>query len=116
MKIYSVKTSDIKEEKLDNICLSIDSEKRCRIEKFINKKDKIRSLIGEILIRTIIAKGLGIKNRQIAFAKNQYGKPYLKEHPEFDFNMSHSGDFVVCAIDDKFSIKDQSFVSESIGI
>ncbi len=101
MEIYTVKTLDISKEKLDKLCLLIDSGKRYRIEKFINKKDKIRALIGEILIRTLVAEKLNISNNHIIFKKNQYGKPYLKEHPEFSFNISHSGDFVVCAIDDK---------------
>ncbi len=101
MEIYAIKILDINKEKLYKLCLSIDSEKRCKIEKFINKKDKIRTLIGEILIRTIIIEELGIKNRYIKFQKNHFGKPYLKECSKFNFNISHSGDFVVCAIDDK---------------
>ncbi|MCB2354682.1 4'-phosphopantetheinyl transferase family protein [Clostridium estertheticum] len=100
MEIYAVKISDVSEEKLDNIYLLIDSEKRCKLEKFINKKDKVRTLIGEILIRTIIFEVLSIRNKYITFDKNQYGKPYLKGQPKFNFNISHSGDFVVCAIDD----------------
>lgn len=101
MDIYRVKISNINEEKLEQICLSIHLEKRCKIEKFINKKDKIRTLIGEILIRTIICEKLNIRNRNIIFVKNKYGKPYLKDYPNFEFNISHSADFVVCAIDDK---------------
>ncbi|MCB2298660.1 4'-phosphopantetheinyl transferase family protein [Clostridium tagluense] len=101
MKIYAVKTLDIIEKNLEKMCLLIDLEKRCKIEKFINKKDKVRTLIGEILIRTIICEELSVRNKHITFEKNEYGKPYMKEHPEFNFNTSHSGDFVVCAIDDK---------------
>ncbi|SFB07915.1 4'-phosphopantetheinyl transferase family protein [Clostridium frigidicarnis] len=99
MKIYAVRILDISEEKLNKLCLLIDLEKKCKIEKFINKKDKVRALIGEILIRVIIVQELGIKN--ITFEKNKYGKPYLKEYPKFNFNISHSGEFVVGAIDDK---------------
>jgi 4'-phosphopantetheinyl transferase len=51
------------------------------------------------LIRTIITEDLGIRNDNISFGKNPYGKPYLKDYPNFNFNISHSGDFVVCAID-----------------
>lgn len=101
MKIYAIKILDISKEKLDKLCLLIDSEKKYKIEKFINRKDKVRALIGEILIRTIIVQELGIRNKNIAFEKNKYGKPYLKEYQQFNFNLSHSGDFVVCAIDDK---------------
>ncbi|MEG0308500.1 MAG: 4'-phosphopantetheinyl transferase superfamily protein [Clostridium sp.] len=101
MEIYAVKISDISQEELDNLSLLTHLEKRCKIEKFINKKDKVRTLIGEILIKTIIFQQLRIRNIHITFEKNQYGKPYLKGYPKFNFNISHSGDFVVCAIDDK---------------
>lgn len=101
MEIYAVKISDISEEKLNELCLLIDSEKKCKIEKFVNKKDKIRTVVGEVLIRTIIVENLKISNKYIRFNKNQYGKPYLKEYPNFNFNISHSGDYVLCAIDDK---------------
>ncbi|MBS4536683.1 4'-phosphopantetheinyl transferase superfamily protein [Clostridium sp. D2Q-14] len=99
MKIYAVKIVDINEDKLLYLCSSIDLEKNKRIVKFIDKKDKIRTLIGDILVRIIIANELNINNECIIFDKNQYGKPYLKNYPKFHFNISHSGDFVVCAID-----------------
>jgi len=101
MKIYVTKTSDINNERLDDLGLFISLEKKSKIKRFSNKKDKIRALIGELLIRTVIAEKLGIKNKNIIFNKNQYGKPYLKDYENFNFNISHSGDFVVCAIDDK---------------
>jgi 4'-phosphopantetheinyl transferase len=34
---------------------------------------------------------------------NKFGKPFLKNNPVF-FNISHSGDFVICAINDKSEI------------
>lgn len=30
--------------------------------------------------------------------KNEYGKPYLKNHDDVKFNISHSGEFVICAV------------------
>lgn len=99
MKIYAVRILNIGKERLTRLCSLIDLDKKCKIEKMINEKDVIRTLIGEILIRTIIAEELGIKN--IKFHKNQYGKPYLIDHPKFNFNISHSGNFVTCVVDDK---------------
>jgi 4'-phosphopantetheinyl transferase len=101
MEIYSVRILDIDEDKIDKLSSLIDLEKKCRIKKFINKKDKVRTLIGEILIRTMIVEELGIENENIMFEKNKYGKPYLKGQEKYNFNISHSGSFVVCAIDDK---------------
>ncbi len=101
MKIYAVNILGISEEILNKMCLLLDSEKKCKIEKIKNINDKVRTLIGDILIRTIIAKEFNISNKKLKIEKNQYGKPYLKEYQEFNFNISHSGDFVVCAIDNK---------------
>lgn len=101
MKIYAVKVSDIKEDKLNELCLLVDEEKKNKIKKFINKKDKIRSLIAEILIRTIIIENLKINNKYIKFNKKKHGKPYLENYSNFNFNISHSGEYVLCGIDDK---------------
>lgn len=101
MKIYCIKISDISHDELERLSLSISKEKKSKIDKFINKKDKIRTLIGEFLIRTMINKELGIRSRYIEFEKNRYGKPYLKKYPKFNFNISHSGDFVLCATDNR---------------
>ncbi|MBO1685685.1 MULTISPECIES: 4'-phosphopantetheinyl transferase family protein [Clostridium] len=101
METYAIKILDINDEQLNELSLIIDLEKRIKIKKFINKKDKIRTIIGEILIRTIIIKELSIGNERIKFRKNLYDKPYLKDHTEFNFNISHSGDYVVCVIDSK---------------
>lgn len=100
MKIYSVKISDISKEKLNELCLLIDYNKRYKIEKYVNKKDKIMAVIGEILIRTIIVENLKISNKYIRFNKNQYGKPFLEGYPNFCFNISHSGAYVLCGVDD----------------
>lgn len=102
MEIYMVKILDISEKNLNFICSLIDAQKRQVIEKFINKKDKVRSLVGEVLVRTIITQKLNISNDNIILRKNQYGKPYLTGYPDFKFNISHSGNLVVCAIDNKF--------------
>ncbi|HAG44644.1 MAG TPA: 4-phosphopantetheinyl transferase, partial [Clostridium sp.] len=67
MKIYVVKILDISESELNKLTRYIDAEKKYKINKFINKKDKIRSLISEILIRNIIFENLKINNRDIIF-------------------------------------------------
>lgn len=99
MKLYFVKIEDISEEDFKNIMDKINSDKREKIHKFIFIKDKIRALVSEILLRTIFIKDFGLSDKNIEISRNEYGKPYLQEYEEFNFNISHSGDFVVCAID-----------------
>ncbi|EPC8410311.1 MULTISPECIES: 4'-phosphopantetheinyl transferase family protein [Bacillus] len=100
MKIYAVKITDIDEEKIERLSLLVTSDKRNKIKNFVNKKDKIRSLIGELLVIFAIGEELNIERKNITFEKNKYGKPYIKEYSNFNFNISHSGDFIVCATDD----------------
>lgn len=101
MELYAVEICDISEEVLNKLCLLIDSNKKNKIQKFIFKKDKIRTVTGDILVKTIIADKLDINIKHIEFDRNQYDKPYIKNQPQIDFNISHSGEYVVCAIDNR---------------
>ncbi|MCC5468315.1 4'-phosphopantetheinyl transferase superfamily protein [Pelosinus sp. Bkl1] len=39
-----------------------------------------------------------MKKKDIVIKKNKYGKPFLQYYPEFQFNISHSEELIVCAI------------------
>jgi len=72
-----------------------------RIERFIHQDDKIRALIADVLIRTMVYRVKGIKKDKLEFQENAYGKPALLNHSDIHFNISHSVDWVVCALDNK---------------
>lgn len=40
----------------------------------------------------------GITNEDVCIARNQYGKPCLVHQPEIHYNVSHSGEWVVCVV------------------
>lgn len=101
MEIYAVKVIDINDEWIENLCCLFDFDKKNKIRRIINKKDKIRTLVGEILIRTIIIEKIKIGNKFIKFNKNQFGKTYLKDYPNLNFNISHSGEYALSVIDNK---------------
>lgn len=101
MEIYIVKILDMSTNEIDNLARFITEEKRNKITRFKYKKNKISSLISDILIRNIISDKLNIKNNEIQIKKTNYGKPYLENELSFHFNISHSGDYVACAIDNK---------------
>ncbi|MBC2582622.1 4'-phosphopantetheinyl transferase superfamily protein [Clostridium sp. DJ247] len=101
MKIYALKCIEISNHLFNVLIKFISQDKRNKIYRFMNNNDKYRALISEILIRTIIHEELNMPNDKICIIKNEYGKPYLKSFKNFHFNISHSGDWVVCADDDK---------------
>ncbi len=74
---------------------------RDRINRYIRWEDAQRGLIGKILIRSLISNRYGLKNEDIYFSVNEFGKPSFKNKGsrDFHFNISHSGEWVACAID-----------------
>jgi len=77
----------------------VHPEKQERIRRFYRWEDSLRSLFADLLSRRLIIDKLGIKNRDISFSTNEFGKPFLKDFPGFHFNLSHSGRWVVCSVD-----------------
>ncbi|MEB9613531.1 4'-phosphopantetheinyl transferase superfamily protein [Bacillus cereus] len=94
--VYAVKLDkNINKEKLYTLLASVSDEKRERISRFYKSEDALRTLLGDILARYIICKKLTIKNHEIKFRINKYGKPFIINFDHTHFNISHSGDWIV---------------------
>lgn len=70
-----------------------------KTEKFKFWEDRQRSLIGELMVRKFYEEKLGLAHFE--FELNEQDKPFLKDHKEEHFNISHSGAFVVVAFSDQ---------------
>ena len=100
VEIYIVKINEgINASLINQVMSCLSSERRKRILKFRNIEDSRRSIISELLVRSLAMNKLKLNNAEITFGENAYKKPYLKSATSFEFNVSHSGDWVVCAID-----------------
>jgi 4'-phosphopantetheinyl transferase len=73
--------------------------KKERLLRFYRMEDKLRGLFGDLLIRDGIMQKTGLNNKDISFTTNDYGKPFLKDRDDVQFNISHSGTWVVGVID-----------------
>ncbi len=69
-----------------------------KLEKITNPVNRYRSAMGEILARYAIKLDTGINAGELAVEYGPNGKPFLKSHPEIHYNISHSGEYVVCAV------------------
>ncbi|NLP14240.1 MAG: 4'-phosphopantetheinyl transferase superfamily protein [Clostridium sp.] len=76
----------------------LPDDKVLKIKKFRRYEDSLRALTAQILIRTIACSKLNKDKRLIKFAAGPNGKPYIDNEDNFHFNISHSGDWVVCAV------------------
>lgn len=88
--------NEIDRHVLNFLSSNVSKEKQQAFVRYVNVKDAYRSLLGELLIRKYLIQVLNIPNENILFRKNEYGKPFV----DFDihFNISHSDEWVVCAI------------------
>jgi 4'-phosphopantetheinyl transferase len=80
---------------------NVSNEKQERIKKLVKTDDVQRVLLADILVRSVLANELKVSSKTIEFKTNKYGKPQLLENCFLHFNVSHSGDWVVCAVDNE---------------
>ena len=67
---------------------------------FRNRDDAYRSLFAEFLARYVAIQHLKVTSNDLMMLCSSHGKPYFLGFENFHFNLSHSGEFVVCAISD----------------
>ena len=58
------------------------------------------SEMGGRLLEYAVSRLYRIGIPELSRSKGEHGKPYFHTHPEIHFNISHSGDLVMCAVSD----------------
>ena len=100
MKWYKYDIRDLTDAEYNKWYSLMSTDKQQRVDRFRFVDDKKRTVAGEMLARKAIAEWCGIAPESITFGIKEHGKPYVKDLA-VEFNISHSGDMVVCAVDDK---------------
>jgi 4'-phosphopantetheinyl transferase len=100
VKIYVTKVL----EKYDEGLLSLlDSDRRGRVGEIKNERERLRSITAGLLLHyAFVHSGKSEDDwNKIAIKKGKYGKPYIEGCKDFNYSISHSGDYVLCAVDDQ---------------
>ena len=92
---------ELTQNEFDALLCLVSSEKQERIEQFHFFRDARNCLLGDILARYEICRSTGLSMKQLEFSANTYGKPYLIGSPHIQFNISHTGSYVACALADE---------------
>ena len=79
------------------------SERKERAEKYRIKEDKVRCIVSDVLLRYALCEHVnnsklsehGRLLENLKLGKNEYGKPFVEGMNGFEFNISHSGKWVV---------------------
>lgn len=56
---------------------------------------------GRKMLRSVLSARLGVEASHLVFDKGENGKPFLPNARDLHFNLSHSGDWIVAALDDE---------------
>lgn len=71
--------------------------RRERAGRFLRREDASRALVAEALLR-LAARAAGSDLDGATLHLNRYGKPFVAD-AGFEFNLAHSGEWVICATD-----------------
>lgn len=99
MKVYSMNILSVDGE--DKKWYKYLSEKRIeKVERLKKNKKKSQSICAELLLLYAVRQETGDKP-PVQWDTDENGKLYLTEYDGFYVNLSHSGDYAVCAVHDK---------------
>lgn len=97
--IYVLKhTMQMNQELFDKLLKLVPNERRYFLIKQNFKKAQIH-LLGDALVRYILCTKYNLNNSELIFNHSKYGKPLLKTMEDFHFNISHSKNWIVLAVD-----------------
>lgn len=101
LKLYAAKANEIHAQEREMLWTLLDRDRQATVLSLRNKKEKERSICAGLLLRhAFLEAGYGIKDwQQVQIEKGVYGKPYMKGYDDFQYSLSHSGEWTVCAVD-----------------
>lgn len=97
-QLYELNLTELSEGELEQWYAEMDENSRSRIDAMANPLRRRVSIAGDHLARTALAEKSGKPPEEILIYREESGKPYA---PEGYFSISHSGNYVVCAVSDR---------------
>lgn len=94
---YNIKEMD--GASYDEAVAMMDGDRRRRVKDLPSEDDRKRSAAGELLLRRAVAARLGGNAGSAPLHWDENGKPFVEGNP-FHVSVSHSGPYVVCAVDE----------------
>ncbi len=76
----------------------LSAEESARAARFIFPRDRVSFTVAHTALRGILARYSKEDPADISLHTAEKGKPYLPDHPEIRFNLSHSGSWAMVAV------------------
>ncbi|MCL2152030.1 MAG: 4'-phosphopantetheinyl transferase superfamily protein [Oscillospiraceae bacterium] len=92
---------ELTQDEFESLLCLVSADKQEKVKRYRFFRDARNSLLGDVLARKEICRTTGLRNDELAFSENFYGKPFLENYPSVHCNISHTGNYIACAISDK---------------
>jgi 4'-phosphopantetheinyl transferase len=79
-------------------CRHLCASEIARMARYAQQADRVRFAVARSVLRGILGAHLGRDPAHLQFEVGKYGRPSLAKHPEWSFNVSHSGARVLVAL------------------
>ena len=97
--IWLVNVADISQPQLLRLQTLLSEQELKRNGEYQFDRHRQRDTICRALLRLVLSHYLGQTTASLQFEYNQYGKPRLPDpQSNLQFNLSHSGDYIACAV------------------
>ena len=96
MKYKLININNIDDKSINKFYSNLDKNYKKHIDKILSKRKRKASITGLILLSKLL-KEINIPFKNIKTTRNDKGKPYITNYNIY-FNISHSFDYVICAI------------------
>lgn len=92
---------DLQEADMGLVFGLLDKDRQKKVAALKNSEERARSVLAGLLLRhAFLESGHDIDTwHQVRIEKEVYGKPYIKGYEDFQYSLSHSGKWIVCAVD-----------------
>ena len=102
LKVYYLRVTDFADYSEGFLKVHVSEETRQAVNSFRSEKPKRTRLLGEFMVRSLLQSEWGLKNENYQILRGEHGKPFVSgASVSAFFNLSHSGDYIVCALSEK---------------
>ena len=102
--MFKLKIKMIQEDQdtpIEDLLKRIDPARREAVMRYKSENVKRLSIAAGLLLAEAVKKELALEPDEIEVVEREDGKPYIKGHRDFHYNLSHSGEMAVIAYGDE---------------
>ncbi len=99
---YTKISSSFQEQHFDSYLKTVPKEMQAKIKRYHKWEDQQATLLGKLLVRKGFEKLNRTEDPLAALQYSKHNRPFISG--PIDFNISHSGDYVICALSDQLHL------------